>query len=107
MRKPILATALILGLTACQTQAPPSPVVTTVVSVLPENVQALAVKSCGYLPALETVLGLLQAFGKGSDTQATALAIATEVCNAVTARSSRGAVVLSVRGVPLRGHFVR
>ena len=107
MRKILLASAVILPLAGCQATTVPdvSPVVTTVVGVLPEQVQQYAVQACGYLPAAATVIQLIQAFG-GPAVPGIATQIAQEVCSAVVKPAARRGAA-RVRGVPIAGAFVR
>jgi hypothetical protein len=113
MRKLLLASALALPLGGCfQTVAevpPVSPVVSAIVSVVPEQVQNYAVEACGYLPTAQTVADLL-AVWTGVQVPDVARQIASEICIAVTApkpatRRARSVVVL--HGVPVVGAFVR
>lgn len=111
MRKIFLVPFVALGLTACQTaSAPPAPVINTVVGVLPQQVQDIAVQACGYLPAAETVANLIAAFG-GPAVPGIASQIASEICAAVTQprRAAKGArsSTPTVHGVVIRGQFVR
>jgi hypothetical protein len=106
MRKLFLALALLPALAACTVgQIPP---VTPITSVLPKDVQDAAVRVCGFLPAAETVAALIAAFG-GPAVPGVASQIAREVCEAVAPRPSslRRAGVPTVRGVPIKGEFVR
>jgi hypothetical protein len=98
----------LLFLGGCQTaQAPlPSPVVGTVVGVLPEKVQEAAAKACGYVPTIQTVIDLVAAFG-GPAVPSIANQIVAEVCAAVVRRGSTRSSTPIVRGVRLRGSFVR
>jgi len=71
-----------------------------------KQAQAIAQQVCGFLPTAATVAGLFNV-GLGS-----ALAVASAICNAVkpapgarVARTERGTPM--VRGVPIRGQFVR
>jgi hypothetical protein len=102
----IIASMVFLG--GCQTaQVPlPSPVVNTVVDVLPDKVRDGAVQACGYIPTVQTVLDLVSAFG-GPAVPGIVNQIVGEICTAVTRRSSVRGSVTTVRGVRLRGSFVR
>jgi hypothetical protein len=112
MRKLIFAAFLALPLVACQTpgQVPSvSPVVEVGVGLLPDQVRDAAVKVCGYLPAAETVAQLIAAFG-GPSVPGIASQIAAEICGAVTKPRQAGlraAARPSVRGVAVKGKFVR
>ena|SRR5215207_2790016 len=111
MRKLILAAALALPLAACQTgQAPNiSPIVNTGVDLLPDRIRDNAVKVCGFLPAAETVIQLIAAFG-GPTIPGIASQIAAEICGAVTrpkATTRRAATAPVLHGVAVRGSFVR
>jgi hypothetical protein len=82
--------------------------------VTPEQVQKasdIAVRTCGYLPAVQTVSGLLATFvpGAGAVTDI-ANQVANLICKTVTSKGARrGAIaghVPVVRGVAIHGHFV-
>jgi hypothetical protein len=110
MKRFFLFSSVAVFLAACQTPAntpPISPVVNVVVGALPAEVQAIAVKTCGYLPLAETVAALVAAFG-GPSVPGVASQIAAEICGAVTKKSAiRKGRGYFVRGVPVQGHFVR
>lgn len=109
MKRLILFPVLALVLSACQTTSTPSvsPIVTTVTGLLPQQVQDVAVKTCGFLPAAETVAQLVAAFG-GPSIPGIATQIADEICAAVQKKSvRRSGGGISVRGVPVVGSFVR
>jgi hypothetical protein len=110
MRKLFLLLALLPALTACQTTQAPSvsPVVNTVVGILPDQVRDIAVKTCGFLPAAETVLALISTFG-GPTVPGIATQIASEICAAVTKPRAfaRRSMTPTVRGVRIRGQFVQ
>jgi hypothetical protein len=119
----VLSTALFLGACAHTTDPTTGTTTTTIdpdlgklVSpfVTPEQIQKasdIAVQTCGYLPAVDTVTGLLATFVPGS---AVLTNIASQVghliCKTITSKGARrGAVaghVPVVRGVAIRGHFV-
>jgi hypothetical protein len=98
----------LLFLGGCQTaQAPlPSPVVGTVVGVLPDQIRDKIEQGCGYVATGQTILDLVSAFG-GPTVPGIVNQIVAEVCTAVTRRSSVRGSVATVRGVRLRGSFVR
>lgn len=109
MRKFFLALAMLPVLAACvtPTTAPPvSPAVTTVVGVLPQNVQDAAVKACGYLPTAQTIAQLIAAFG-GPSVPGIATQIANEICAVVAQPRARRRGAATVRGIQVRGRFVR
>jgi hypothetical protein len=102
------AAALLSG---CQTTEVPnvSPIVGTIVQIVPEQVQNYAVQACGYLPTAQTVADLA-AVWTGVQVPDIARQIAAEICAAVlapkpAARSTR--TVITVRGVQVTGAFVR
>jgi hypothetical protein len=108
MKRLILFPVVALGLTACVTPTttpPVGPVVSVVVGSLPEEVQSIAVRTCGYLPLAETVAALVAAFG-GPAIPGIATAIAGEICGAVVKPQGRS-TTRYVRGVQLKGVFVR
>lgn len=75
-------------------------------------IQAMVVKSCGFLPTASTVAAILTA---GNPTVLTASAIAGSICAAVKASSlvsvygllGGDAEVPTVNGVKIEGEFVR
>lgn len=68
------------------------------------NIQSLTASVCGFLPAAETVAGILST----NPVVGTAEAIAETICGVVTKKGAqRGGATPSVNGVPVKGHFVR
>jgi hypothetical protein len=120
----ILSMALFLGACA-HTTDPTTGVTTTTLDpdlgnlispfVTPAQVQKasdIAVQTCGYLPAGETVVGLLATFVPGAGVVTSIVdQVARLICKTVTSKGARrGAVaghVPVVRGVAIHGHFVR
>jgi hypothetical protein len=98
----------LLFLGGCQTaQAPlPSPVVGAAVGLLPDQIRDKIEQGCGYVASGQTILELISAFG-GPAVPSIVNQIVAEVCTAVTRRSSVRGSVATVRGVRLRGSFVR
>ena len=75
------------------------------VTITPADVQAAAVQACGFLPTAATVAGILTA----SPYLATATAVASAICAAVTptkSASKLGAAVPMVNGVVVHGKWV-
>jgi len=120
----ILSTALFLGACA-HTTDPTTGATTTTLDpdlgklispfVTPDQVQKasdIAVQTCGYLPAADTVTGLLATFVPGAGVVTTiASQVAHLICKTVTSKGARrGAIaghVPVVRGVAIHGHFIR
>lgn len=105
----VLAAALgvaALGLAACQ---PPSSVTDQQVSDTIAKVQATTQQVCGYLPAVQTVTGILSTFITSTAPVVDTLnAIANGICGAVTKKSlNRSAGPPVYRGVAIEGEFVR
>lgn len=71
------------------------------------QVQQIAVQVCGYLPAAETVAGIVATFTGGGSVVGIASEVADAICNAVTSKSAAFGRTPRVRGVVLRGRFVR
>ena len=101
MRKFLMSSAVALALTGCAT--------TPTSSINIPQVQSLATSICGFLPLATTVLGLF-----GTNPLASALDVATLICNAVVptksaarlrASPARGPIV--VNGIVIQGQFVR
>ena len=114
----LLAVALFpLVLTACQTSGtapipPISPIVGGVVGLLPEQIVDQAKRACSFAPTFNTVQSLIAAFG-GPAIPGIVNLIVSELCTAVddnkkmAMRSGRRASTPIVRGVRVRGSFVR
>jgi hypothetical protein len=74
------------------------------------NIQALAVKICGFQPTEATVAAIVATFIPGSASIVTIInQVAQSICAAVVPAASgrlRGAAWPEVNGVPINGHFV-
>lgn len=107
-----------LALASCATAPGTAPTVTLPTVTLPtvtptvdpstvDQVQSLAVKVCGYLPAAETVAGVVASLVGYGTIVSIVSAAADGICKAVTAKGARrhGARP-HYRGVLIRGSFV-
>lgn len=73
-----------------------------------QQVQQTAVQVCGFLPAVETVAGIITSFTGGGIAVGAITAAANGICNAVTAKGvRRGGPAPRYRGVRIQGRFVR
>lgn len=98
----VCALALAGCATTGSTPGAPAGSVTSIVT----QVQRVTRQVCGFVPVAKTIVGIFSA-GGGS-----ALGIAQEICNAVTNNPMTegprgGRTVPKVRGVAVRGQFVR
>lgn len=109
----LLAGSLALaGCNATTGSGPKPPVVTeTQVSSAINTVQQTAVKVCGYLPAVQTVTGILATFsGSAAPFIEVANVVANGICRAVTSKSSalnKGFAPPSYKGIVIQGDYVR
>lgn len=114
LRTLCLTTGLLasLALAGCATTTPNGGGSTTISipSIDPAviaQVQQTAVQVCGFLPAVETVAGIITSFAGGAAAVGAITAAADGICKAVTAKSARRGSSPRYRGVRIRGHFVR
>lgn len=98
----LVAAVFSLGLTACQTVNPkPSPVI----DLLPDNVQALVVKSCGIILSTKEIQKLLSLFNPGIDT---ITSFVQGICSSITVMGrDSGKVYGTFRGVRFEGRVRR
>jgi len=107
MNKTIIACAFATSLAACALPASITTAVTGINNTV-ATVQAGAVKACSFEPTESTIESLIGKFVPGLDS---IQAMIDQICKAVTptsltARRARGGVP-TVRGVAIRGRFVR
>lgn len=109
MRKTMLAVATSFALSGCAGTLPGiDPSIQTNIDNTIAQVQSITTSACKFLPTAQTVANIIATFTGSQSVVATASAIANSICNAVTAKSvRRGATRPMVRGVVLRGQFVR
>lgn len=107
MRRTVIALACVasLGLGACSTTGG----TTTSASVdqTIAQVQQVAAQVCGYLPTIQTVAGILSTFTNAGSAVASAASIGQQICAAVAPKSIRKRGLPMVRGVVVRGTFIR
>lgn len=108
MRKLLIAAALSCGLAGCATTSGTP-------SIDVGQVQQAAIAACGFLPTVETVVGIIATFATGgaaAPVVATAEGVAEAICSAVVPKAAarRGgapAAPPAVNGVVIHGQFVR
>ncbi len=113
MRKFLMAAALGFALSGCVTTGSSS-VGTTWASIV-SRLQAAATATCRYLPDASSAANLLATYIEGGVLAAGAVeAAAAAICASLApaartlrARTAGGAVMVRIRGVALRGHYVR
>jgi hypothetical protein len=103
------ASLAVLLVGGCQTSVTvPSPIVTTVVTALPENVQSHVRNVCDWWEPLQSIQAIVASLG-GPTVPDIANLVAAEICDAVRpviVSGRRYAAVRAVRGIRLRGRFV-
>lgn len=114
MRNTIAAIIINLSVVGCASfpdgRPLPAPGGTTDPTAMVASVQAIAKQTCAFVPAAETVVGLIGTFTGTSPFISAATTIADAICAAVNrAGVSRGGkrIVPRVNGVSIRGKFVR
>ena len=103
MKKLLMTCLLAFGLGGCATTGGTNPDISAEI----QKAQQIAVQVCGFLPAVETVSGILTTFIPGG---APANAIASQVANAICAAVTNKSVSLTgpmVNGVPVKGEWVK
>lgn len=101
----IAALVLAASLAGCAT----TPTSTTTAAVVTQ-VQQATVAACGFLPVASVVANVIASFAGGSSVVGIVEQVAQEICTAAASLKSarlRGQRAPLVRGVPLRGQFVR
>ena len=94
-----LSMALALGLAGCANGTAPINVPAVDVSGTITEIQTLAVQACGFMPAVNTILQIINVAPAQVAGQ-----IATAICGTVT---KKGAAHWSYQGVRVEGQFVR
>jgi len=102
MAKIIIVAALGLALTGCATPGGGG-VTPTQISDTARQIQQYTRTFCSFVPTIQTIVSIVNR-GAGD-----ALSVATDICAAVTTAplAEGGTRRIAVRGVPIRGTFVR
>lgn len=102
MRRTLFTLPLVAMLAACNPGGGPNPQVDAVI----ENIRDGAKTACGFLPATNTIIGLISVFGGGTGLGAVTQVVQA-ICDAVNKPQARRGVTPVVRGVPIRGEYIR
>ena len=94
----IVAIVTSFALASCVTAPAATPGASTGITFA--EVKAAAITTCSYVPTLAEVTALIPQFAAASD-------IATAMCGVLkSVGARRGGAVPTLKGVPLKGHFV-
>jgi hypothetical protein len=105
MRKILLASVFSLGLSACVTPSGNVPGPGIDVGAVIQTAQETVAKVCGFVPEGGVISSLLVFFKPDA---AGYLAMAQEICAALnTPKARRRGAVVTVRGVVIKGRYVR
>ncbi len=104
MRKVMLMAPLLLSIGGCATGGS-SPFTQANVDAVVSQVQSVTTATCRFVPTAQTVASILSAFGVTGANAVTD--VAAQICAAVTSKSAHRGAVPKVKGVRVRGRFVR